>query len=472
MGEMLELNCSLIEPVYSQTEPNQPIALGKHAVEVTSEGDAQLRKYECDVRLQFLPKERLVFEVLHRTEVSDDPQTVLSSFARMIERWERDPDEKLSLVNRCVDFDVFNVGTNEHGEPTYGPKSSVVKATALSDNIKWGVAHLFNFPEFLPSTDYRLAQGAGWRRCGRIVLSDGSWRITIAATDRTSEACNLLKQRGGFAITHMVKFERLDNSVFSCRSFEDVLRCLHHFLAFALGRWAGLALPIGFDEAGNRVFEEWGLPMAADGNWNAGLSWFDSHSGETLAEVFPGFMKLWKDELWNRAVQECLYWYVAANERGIGVGIDTGLILTQTALEQLAWTYCVKYRKMVSPRAFGHGGLYAADKLRLLLSSLDIPLAIPDALSALVKPPPHTKNVKDGKWDDALHALTEIRNSIVHPDAKFKPPKDAIIDSWKLSLWLIEMSLLRLCTHNGRYGNRLRKRWAGETELVPWAALQ
>ena len=201
-------------------------------------------------------------------------------------------------------------------------------------------------------------------------------------------------------------------------------------------------------------------------------SWFDSHAGEALAEVFSGFMKLWKDELWNRPVQECLYWYLAANEPGTGGGIDAGLILTQTALEKLAWTYCVKYKKMVSARAFGHGGLYASDKLRLLLSSLNIPLAIPDALSALVKPPPHTKNLKGGKWDDALHALTEVRNSIVHPDAKFNPSNDAIIDSWKLSLWLIEMSLLRLCAHDGQYSNRLTERWEGETELVPWAVPQ
>ena len=48
--------------------------------------------------------------------------------------------------------------------------------------------------------------------------------------------------------------------------------------------------------------------------------------------------------------------------------------------------------------------------------------------------------------------------------------KGAEGDAWKLVLWLIEMAVLRLCNYNGRYSNRLVHKWAGQTELVPWAA--
>ncbi len=291
--------------------------------------------------------------------------------------------------------------------------------------------------------------------------------ITITATDQTDDLTKSLSQSGGYVITHVVKIERTDGSVFSSDSSEEVLFCLHHFLSFALGRWAGLALPVGFTDSGEKVFEQWGLPMAASGEWSGGQSWFDLHHGQLLSEVFPGFWALWSEPLWQKAIRECLYWYIAANERGTGIGIDTGLILCQTALEHLAWTVCVKVRKLVSTQAFSVRGLNAADKIRLLITSLGIPATIPATLGDLAKPPSH---ISGGKWDDGPHALTEIRNAIIHPDAKLTPTHGAYIDAWKLSIWLVEMCLLRLCDHRGSYGNRLVRRWTGQVEKVPWSA--
>jgi hypothetical protein len=90
----------------------------------------------------------------------------------------------------------------------------------------------------------------------------------------------------------MGQVSREDGSKFSSEQLNELLHCLHYFFSFALGRWAGLALPIGFDSDGNRIFEEWGLRSIADGPWRGGSSWFDSHHGELLPQVFPGFMKI------------------------------------------------------------------------------------------------------------------------------------------------------------------------------------
>lgn len=87
---------------------------------------------------------------------------------------------------------------------------------------------------------------------------------------------------------------------------------------------------------------------------NGSCSWFDEHHGELLADVFAGFMKLWTNELWRTPLTHALYWYLGACDRRTGIGVDTGIILAQTALEGLAWTYCVQDRKMVS-RAATHG---------------------------------------------------------------------------------------------------------------------
>ncbi len=153
--------------------------------------------------------------------------------------------------------------------------------------------------------------------------------------------------------------------------------CLSYFLSFALGRWVGVDLIVGIDASGKQVYEEWGVGRTAEGQWNSLISWFDARNAELLPQVFPGFAKLWYTDVWSPALAHTLYWYVAACEGGTGRGNDAGLILAQTALELVAWTYCVQDRKMVSSRAFKRGGLIASDKFRLLASTLDIPTTIP-----------------------------------------------------------------------------------------------
>ena len=261
---------------------------------------------------------------------------------------------------------------------------------------------------------------------------------------------------------HMGQITREDESTFSSEQLDELLSCLHYFLSFALGRWAGVALPVGFDAAGNKAFEEWGLRITADGPWHGGSSWFDSHHSELLSQLFPWFMKLWTNKLWQKPLRDALYWYVASCDRRVGIGVDAGLILAQTALELLAWTYCVLDRKMISAAAFQPRRLSAADKLRLLASSLNIPLEIPPHLSAL-----HGRRGK--KWIDGMEAITDVRNSLVHPAAHQNLLNFSYFEAWKLSLWYIDLVLLRLCGHSGKYANRLYQRWTGQVESVPWA---
>ena len=71
--------------------------------------------------------------------------------------------------------------------------------------------------------------------------------------------------------THVGRMAREHGSTFSSEQLEDLLSCLHQFLSFASGRWAGVALPVGFDTGGNRVFEERGMWRTADGPWNGSL---------------------------------------------------------------------------------------------------------------------------------------------------------------------------------------------------------
>lgn len=189
------------------------------------------------------------------------------------------------------------------------------------------------------------------------------------------------------------------------------------------------------------------------------MSWFDPHHSEQLEVLFGLFMRRWVINDWEKALRECIYWYVTANN--LSTGIEAGIILTQAAIERLSYEFAVRERRLLG--ADGFKQLKASDRCRLLLSSLSVPLDIPNEcmdLKALAS---------RLNWQDAPHALTEIRNSIVHPERKYREQlADVLYEAWNLSLWYLEMSILAICGYNGHYGNRLKRRFLGQVEPVPW----
>jgi hypothetical protein len=455
MTDRIVLNSSLIEPIYSQPSPNEPISLGQLTVQIAYKGAT----YEdvANISMVFVPNKRI--EIV--CPLKNAPllgHEIIS---------DADSDLSITLKDRGIGFEVFcaSVG-GDSGGTVFLAKKSGFEVTSASNSISTVTFHLFNFPDFLGPEDYILTTtdsvNRTSKRCDRIVLQSGDWRVTIAATDQTDKLTKAFKTRGGYALTHMGQITRVDESTYSSEQLTELLNCLHYFLSFALGRWAGVALPVGFDAAGNRVFEEWGMRITADGAWHGGSSWFDSHHSELLSQIFPGFVTLWMSKLWRKPLMDALYWYLGACDRRVGIGVDTGLILAQTALELLAWNYCVVDRKMISPSAFQPRRLSAADKFRLLASSLNIPLEIPANLTAL-----HAR--RGSKWMDSMDAITDIRNSLVHPATQHKLLPSSYFEAWKLSLWYIELVLLRLSGHTGMYANRLSQRWSGIVDRVPWA---
>ena len=454
MTDRIRVSKPPIEAIYSQSNPSEPIPLGQHAIQLTCNGTT----YDdvASIAMRFVAREQI--EIVCPWE-GKPPLLGLDLFSN------NGDSIKLTLADKGVNFDVFCASFGTHDGTVFLPKSSGVTVTPRSNSIAAVTFHVFNFPDFLGPEDYTLTSNnevnQTFRRCGRVVLRAGGWTVTIAATDRTKELTDGLKAQGGYVITHTGQITRDDEATFSTEEVSEFLNCLHYFVSFALGRWAGVALPVGFDPDGKWVFEEWGLRVTADGPWRGGTSWFDAHHSELLSQVFPGFVTLWMNKLWQKALSDAFYWYLGASDRRVGIGVDAGLILAQTALELLAWTYCVRDRKMISETGFQRT-LSAADKLRLLASSLDIPLAIPSNLSAL-----HGRPGK--KWLDAMDAITGIRNSLIHPSAH-RPVLDfTYFEAWKLSLWYIDLVLLRLCGHTGEYANRLHQRWTGQVEPVPWA---
>jgi len=234
-----------------------------------------------------------------------------------------------------------------------------------------------------------------------------------------------------------------------------MLTALRFFLSFSKGMWCNPCLAVGFDDKENRVWEAWASPPEY---WAKLNSWFDPHHPDQLTNLFPGFMAKWENENWQEALREVIYWYLNSNNSIRG--IDAGIILTQAAIERLSFEYAVKYKRLIEVEGFKK--LLASDKFRLLFSSLDIPIDIPASLPEL------QGLANQFKWLDAPHAITEVRNSLVHPEHKRSGQFDeAFYPVWNLGQWYLELALLRICDYSGTYGNRLVQRWIGEVETVP-----
>jgi hypothetical protein len=455
MGELLKVQRPIIEPIYSQSCPNDPILLGKERVSFTFD-DVEYSDV-ATVVIRFLPSERLEIEFPLEGQ---SPQIGIELISK-----SKGPIT-LTLHERGTTVDVYAQSiANDRYAVVFVPCQSGWTVTPPSESLVSATFHLLNFPDFSGPTDYIHLTGTpplqGGVRCGRVLLRDYQWEITIVGQKNTRSHVKSLAGAGGHLITHVGQIIRIDHTRFSSSELEDCLSCLSYFLSFALGRWAGPALPVAFDDKGQRVFEEWGLRSIADGRWNGAGSWFDQHHSELLAEVFPGFSKLWGNSTWNQPLRHSLYWFLGASDRRIGIGVDTGIILAQTALELLAWNHCVIDRQLVPRKKFRPGGLPAAEKLKLLLNDLNIPVpTLPPAATGLL---PKNQGSIDG-----VGLIVNCRNSLIHPDSDNKMRTDAYVEAWDYSLWFIQMVLLRLCDHNGRYANRLKHRWVGMVEPVPW----
>lgn len=341
------------------------------------------------------------------------------------------------------------------------PKSEPINGIGNeSTQMSLLIFHLFNFVDLHGTRRTTEQSGSTMHAIEHVDLICDEWNVELKSLLSTRESIKTLKEEGGYRLTHIGSIRRADSTLFSGKDAQKYLSALRFYLSFAKGGWCEPICAVGFDASDNHVWESWSSPKEP---WHSPMSWFDPHNSSQLAILFPGFMNKWKDGDWGEAFHEVIYWYLNANYSSRG--IDAGIILTQAAIERLSYEYAVKYKRLLTVNRFKD--LWASDKFRLLFSSLGIPLEIPKETPEL------EKLAKKFNWIDAQHALTEIRNSLVHPEHKKRSQLDsAYYEAWNLGLWYLEMGLLAICDYSGIYGNRLKQRWVGQVEDVPWANKQ
>ncbi|MBA7604905.1 hypothetical protein ES703_12033 [subsurface metagenome] len=440
-----------LEPVFDFDACESSVLLNQGQAEIRIDGN--IYTGDGEVRLDLLPRGRLHFYGRFQGLPLDDAlmpitgQKKISSFS----------------INSCqVQGFAVNIGGGETSqEMTVKWCASTEPVVGLGDESTQMIRvvfHLFNFTDLIGTQRSMEQIGTSMNAIEHVDLACDGWKVELKSLLSTRANIKALKAEGGYCLTHVGSLEKADSTPFSGKDADDHLKALRFFLSFAKGDWCEPICVVGYDASGNRTWESWSSPKEP---WHTPPSWFDPHNSSQMVVLFPGFMTRWANEDWRKALHEVIYWYLNANHSSRG--IDAGIILAQAAIERLSYEFVVKDRRLLT--ANGFKDLWASDKFRLLFSSLGIPLDIPvetPELQSLA-----TKSQMN--WLDATHALTEIRNSLVHPEHKRHGQfVRGYYEAWNLSLWYLEMSILAICGYSGTYGNRLKQRWVGEVEDVPW----
>lgn len=298
---------------------------------------------------------------------------------------------------------------------------------------------------------------------GQIVtLEDDEWEITLRPVSDISAITRKIQTDGLSRLSHIGEMKRKDGNLFKPVEVQEQLQLLRYFMALVRGTWCDPICNLGFDSDGTEVWQSFGAPHNSS---SAISSWFDYFHPEQMTTLYPLFSEKWKSsEDWKSCIREVIYWYTNANTAGGTPGIDVSILLSQTALERLSFQYSVVDRQFLSAKVFKSPQNKASDKLRRLLTTLQIPVAIPASLQDM------SSAAGKLKWEDGPHAFSEIRNALVHPDSKNRQDRfKCIVDGWALGLWYVETAILAVCGYDGSYGSRLTRRTYGEVSPVPWS---
>lgn len=293
-------------------------------------------------------------------------------------------------------------------------------------------------------------------------LQHGNWIFEFVPVDPRLFLYPEHIQTQEYAFTHHLSFGKADKCLFPAEDAEDQLDLLSDFLSFCRGFWVSTALTTGTAMDGTTAMEELGTRKVSP--TKVSYNWLDFHHGSCMTELFPMFISRISNHSWREAIRNALYWYVRADTALVGP--DGGCILLQSALERLAWHVLVRDKQSLSAEGFTK--LSAADQLRLLLSTLNIPLEIPNGLKGL-------EQICSGQnGADGPQVFVQVRNRLVHPP---KGNRKAIelptYEAFILGKWYVELTILSACGYTGQYSNRTKlRRWVGEVEPVPWALAQ
>jgi len=264
----------------------------------------------------------------------------------------------------------------------------------------------------------------------RIILEDETYKIIIDKCSDFKKRKESLEEKGGYILLFNGELTTKKGDLTHAET-RDLFHCLDTFLTFLNGRRTSALFIQG-------TFEE--KPIWTDytdyfvDTYKTVQTWPQRHSIENLNELWKHFRLVWvKSPDDKNFLTSLINWYVEANGHD---GFSEGsIILAQTALELVYNWWIVENKKMIIGRDSENIG--ASNKIRLLVSQLNISSNIPISFSELQSFKDTTDNVAD-----APDSIVYIRNAIVHSQEEKRKKLSAIqgrakYEALQIYIWYI-----------------------------------
>ena len=425
--------------------PNNQVFLDEMTVEFTANGKPV--KAQAQLILRMLPKPSFVIEL------DDLPADIATDFVTPF-LITLDNGSEIEVV--CITWDTQSNDSVTKNKCVLTPTKGNLNLFRTFEPMHYLEFKILNFPMFFKGHDKRFEaiddKGKRLRLLGAFRLEPNPWLIEVCAVPDLEEINKRLKSDGGYAVTHLGILVRSDGKPFSVEEVEILIfHTLRLFLSFARGSFCGVVDVVGRNRRGQVIWKHCGSPIVD--LWTTGRqSWFDTMHGHVLSEVFEGFHASLNDTNMGVKIERGLHWYLLGN-RGTGFS-DADTVLVQAALEYLAYVQLKDDKR----------GRKASDIIKNALVNLGICVDIPSSCQKLYN------FAEEHDWRHGPHALTELRNDMVHARQRYETvPSGVHYEAKNLGLWYVEMILLRFFNYSGVYSNRLVPRWVGEVVPVPWA---
>ena len=442
-----------IEPVYAFNPQGGVVLLhtGSLAAKITGADEEWIYEGQGRVLFQMAPEPHLPWEVLASVEgkcrglETGIPATlVIPEFS------------ELSFADPFKVNPVSDTLRSDHAETRFTgglPRTRIGNSESLSE-LRF---HLLDLP--LDRGTQHVLHPNGHTFPGRISLEVDQWLVDLDVWPDWLRMRGL--SRGVFPLLYvrMCRIRHKDGLVFSAcaKPLESLMTSLVLFLSFVAARSVGAALPVGFDESGKKQYVEWSSTLV--GTTRDLRSWFPRGNPGCLPPLFTQFAELAREPHWHRTLITMIRSYTAVGASWADFGYAVGVAFI--AFASLSHKVLVLETAELSRRRFE--ATRTSDKLRMLLRWAGIPIAVPDGLKAL-------RAAADCKRMDAPNVLAWIRNRMIHPDHRDGPHRDVVQEAWILSLWYLELLVLRLLCYNGPYHCRVDPSESPrEDPLVPWA---
>lgn len=328
------------------------------------------------------------------------------------------------------------------------------------DKIKFCVPNLRNFEadrlNKISDSQYSFNNG-------RLTFENESYKIIIDKDMKFKGRHEALVENGGFNILNNGELICNKNPI-SFSESNEVFNCLSIFLSFLNGRRVLTFFHQGVhnDEVTWTDYSNYRIDQFKN------VASFPSQDSITgLNELWQKFYITWQSPEDRFFLIYVIHWYTEANSSA-GL-VEGSIIMAQTAIELIYNWWIIEKKNLLVGK--DSDSISASNKIRLLLSQMNINYLVPEAFVNLQKFIAQNNEIVDGP-----DAIVQIRNAIVHSQEEKrkklqKIDHNATQEALYLYLWYIEMAMLKILDYNEIYFNRCSKERfkANCEEYVPWA---